>query len=102
MMRRALSSPQYRTGLLCQSGWSFCASWRNATRRGQSGQSRGGWVSTMTGWTRVGLLVLDGHGCAFGMPFGRRRALRRRAAHGLCELGNIEEEIGLAAQIIGD
>ena len=36
------------------------------------------------------------------MPFARGRPLRRRATNGLCELCDIEEEVGLAAQIVRD
>ena len=47
MASHASGSPNAWQGAFHQSGCSACKAWRSATRRGHSGQSRGGSVSAM-------------------------------------------------------
>src|SRR6185312_6414962 len=104
--RPASIDPKDRTGALFQSGYLPCSSWRNATRRGQSGQSSGGssngdaTVDATVRSSRTDHLagtLLARHVAGAG---GARRALGRIAGDQRCELGQLDEVVGLAAQLV--
>src|SRR6218665_1362852 len=107
MASPACGSPQFGTGALKKSGYCRWLSWRKPTRRGQSGQSLGGFGSSKTGRgigdVRSALMVHGGRGAVNCGSRALDVAVDGRgAADRLGELGDIEEEIGLAAQVVGD
>src|SRR5690242_7069123 len=76
MSRRASSGPKVWTGALNQSGSRLRQSLRNATRRGQSGQSRGGSAAGASSRTaRLGLVFVVELILGAG-PLWRGRALQ--------------------------
>src|SRR5689334_24918918 len=94
--------PKERTGALFQSGYLPCSSWRNATRRGQRGQSSGG-SSNGDATVRSGRadhLAGDLLARHLAVAGGTRRALARIARDQRREFGQLDEVVGLAAQLV--
>src|SRR5262245_53281696 len=111
----ASRGPKESTGALNQLGSRWRQSARKVARRGQSGQSGPGSPDTSV----VELVVVDGSGCARalgglramqelrGVALARlarlpRRPLGRVAPDLRLELHDVEEDIGLPSQFVGD
>src|SRR5499426_3547836 len=100
--RRASSVPNERTGALPQSGYCALSSCRKATSRGQRGQSGDGSSKRDAATNSDRLRGADQR---FGRRFvdqsWTRHALRRVARNERRKLGQLDEVVGLAAQLVG-
>src|SRR6478752_1412457 len=112
-------SPKGATGALCHSGSRARFASRKATRRGQSGQSRSGtrvgawWLDRAASLLEVVIAPRRHRGRALEelrsvvarlalAAIARGRALGRVAAKLGLQLDEIGEDVGLAAQLVGD